>query len=121
MGCIALAISLASFPAPLSGTSILKVPRKARKLFDATAWRDPLFLVFTASSFVALWVTSRHIIGYAVSNGDDKIRKIHSRNFMLNSTPESCTYACGLQAQLCGKLLDCGRFGGSGNKIMFLD
>ena len=51
MGCIALAISLASFPALLSGTSILKVPRKARKLFDATAWRDPLFLVFTASSF----------------------------------------------------------------------
>jgi predicted MFS family arabinose efflux permease len=45
------AISLASFPALLSGTSILKVPRKARKLFDATAWRDPLFLVFTASSF----------------------------------------------------------------------
>jgi MFS family permease len=51
MGCIALAISLASFPALLSGTSILKVPRKARKLFDASAWRDPLFLVFTASSF----------------------------------------------------------------------
>lgn len=51
MGFIALAISLASFPALLSGTSILKVPRKARKLFDKTAWRDPLFLVFTASSF----------------------------------------------------------------------
>jgi MFS family permease len=51
MGCIALVISLASFPALLSGTSILKVPRKARKLFDPTAWRDPLFLVFTASSF----------------------------------------------------------------------
>jgi MFS family permease len=51
MGFIALGISLASFPALLSGTSILKVPRKARKLFDASAWRDPLFLVFTASSF----------------------------------------------------------------------
>jgi hypothetical protein len=51
IGCIALAISLASSPALLSGTSVLKVPRKVRKLFDATAWRDPLFLVFTASGF----------------------------------------------------------------------
>ena len=51
MGFIALAISLASFPALLSGSSGLKRPRKARRLLDKSAFRDPLFLVFTCSSF----------------------------------------------------------------------
>jgi predicted MFS family arabinose efflux permease len=51
MGFIALAISLASFPALLSGSSGLKRPRKARKLVDKSAIRDPLFVVFTCSSF----------------------------------------------------------------------
>lgn len=51
MGFIALALSVLSFPALLSGSSGLKRPRKARKLFDFKAFRDPLFLAFTASSF----------------------------------------------------------------------
>jgi predicted MFS family arabinose efflux permease len=51
MGFIALTISLASFPALLSGSSGIKRPRKARKLVDKSAFRDPLFVVFTCSSF----------------------------------------------------------------------
>ena len=51
MGFIALAISLASFPALLSGSSGLKKARKARRLVDKSAFRDPLFIVFTCSSF----------------------------------------------------------------------
>jgi predicted MFS family arabinose efflux permease len=51
MGFIALAISLASFPALLSGSSGLKTPRKARKLVDKAAFRDRLFVIFTCASF----------------------------------------------------------------------
>ena len=51
MGFIALAISLASFPALLSGSSGLKTPRKARKLVDMAAFQDRLFVVFTCASF----------------------------------------------------------------------
>lgn len=51
MGFIALAVSLASFPALLSGSSGLKRPRAARRLVDKTALWDPLFIVFTCSSF----------------------------------------------------------------------
>src|SRR5271170_814469 len=52
MGFIALAISLASFPALVSGSSGLKTPRKARKLVDMAAFRDRLFVVFTCASFI---------------------------------------------------------------------
>jgi predicted MFS family arabinose efflux permease len=51
MGFIALAISLASCPALLSGSSGLKTPRKARKLVDKAAFRDRLFVIFTCASF----------------------------------------------------------------------
>jgi predicted MFS family arabinose efflux permease len=51
MGFIALAISLASFPALLSGSSGLKTPRKARKLVDMAAFQDRLFVIFTCASF----------------------------------------------------------------------
>ncbi|PVH97936.1 MFS monocarboxylate transporter-like protein [Periconia macrospinosa] len=51
MGFIALGTALLSFPALLSGSKLLTRPRKARKLFDKTALKDPLMLLFTASSF----------------------------------------------------------------------
>ena len=51
MGFIALAISLVSFPALLSGSSGLKTSRKARKLVDKAAFRDRLFVIFTCGSF----------------------------------------------------------------------
>jgi hypothetical protein len=53
MGFIALAISLVSFPALLSGSSGLKRARKARKLVDKSAFQDVLFIVFTCASFVS--------------------------------------------------------------------
>ena len=51
MGFVALFAALLSSPALLSGSSMLARPRKARRLFDATALRDPLFLTFTCCSF----------------------------------------------------------------------
>jgi predicted MFS family arabinose efflux permease len=51
MGFIALFAALLSFPALLSGSSVLARPRKARKLFDNTALHDRLFLIFTCCTF----------------------------------------------------------------------
>jgi predicted MFS family arabinose efflux permease len=51
MGFIALFAALLSFPALLSGSGILARPRQARKLFDKTALKDRLFLIFTGCSF----------------------------------------------------------------------
>jgi predicted MFS family arabinose efflux permease len=51
MGFIALGIALIASPALLSGTSALAKARTARKLLDPAAFKDPLFLIFTASSF----------------------------------------------------------------------
>jgi predicted MFS family arabinose efflux permease len=51
MGFIALFAALLSFPALLSGSSVLARPRKARKLFDNTALHDHLFLIFTCCTF----------------------------------------------------------------------
>ncbi|KAF2476390.1 MFS general substrate transporter [Lindgomyces ingoldianus] len=51
MGFIALFAALLSFPALLSGSSILARPRKARRLFDKTALKDKLFIIFTFSTF----------------------------------------------------------------------
>lgn len=59
MGFITLGTALLSFPALLSGSSMLARPRKARKLFDKTALKDPLMLLFTASSFL-------NFIGYNI-------------------------------------------------------
>ena len=51
IGFVALAAALLSIPALLSGSAWLKTKRKRRSLFDATAIRDPLFLIFTCCSF----------------------------------------------------------------------
>lgn len=51
MGFIALGLCILAFPALLKGTSTLAKARPARKLFDAAAFKDPSFLVFTAASF----------------------------------------------------------------------
>lgn len=51
MGFVALACALISFPALLSGTSVLARPRKARRLFDPSALHDRLFILFTISTF----------------------------------------------------------------------
>ncbi|KAL5425938.1 hypothetical protein PMIN07_011761 [Paraphaeosphaeria minitans] len=51
IGFVALACALLSFPALLSGSSILTRPRKRRALFDASAVNDKLFLLFTACTF----------------------------------------------------------------------
>lgn len=52
MGFIALFAALLSFPALLSGSSILARPRQARKLFDKSALTDRLFILFTMSTFI---------------------------------------------------------------------
>lgn len=59
LGFVALACALLSFPALLSGTSVLARPRKRRALFDASAVRDRLFLLFTACTFT-------NFLGYIV-------------------------------------------------------
>jgi predicted MFS family arabinose efflux permease len=51
MGFIALVCALLSFPALLSGSGMLAQPRKARRLFDKTALKDKLFIIFTCSTF----------------------------------------------------------------------
>ena len=51
MGFIALAAALLSFPTLLSGSSVVAGPRKARRLFDRSALKDRLFLIFTACLF----------------------------------------------------------------------
>ena len=51
MGFVALACALISFPALLSGSSVLARPRKARRLFDRSALHDRLFILFTISTF----------------------------------------------------------------------
>ncbi|KAF2997365.1 hypothetical protein E8E13_004237 [Curvularia kusanoi] len=51
IGFVALAAALLSIPALLSGSSMLATKRKARALFDKTAYKDKLFLIFTACSF----------------------------------------------------------------------
>jgi len=54
MGVIALVIALLSFPALLSGPSMLTQPRNARKLVDTSAFKDRLFILFTCSTFLTL-------------------------------------------------------------------
>ena len=51
MGFVALFCAIASFPALTSGSSVLAQPRKARKLFDKTALKDRLFILFTCCTF----------------------------------------------------------------------
>lgn len=51
IGFVALAAALLSIPALLSGSSVLATKRKARALFDRTAYKDRLFLIFTCCSF----------------------------------------------------------------------
>ncbi|KAK3216827.1 hypothetical protein GRF29_1g1095849 [Pseudopithomyces chartarum] len=51
IGFVALACALLSFPALLSGSAILARPRKRRALFDSTAVKDKLFLLFTLCTF----------------------------------------------------------------------
>jgi predicted MFS family arabinose efflux permease len=51
IGFVALAAALLSIPALLSGSGVLATRRKARALFDTTAFRDRLFLIFTCCSF----------------------------------------------------------------------
>ncbi|CBX94458.1 hypothetical protein IAQ61_009696 [Plenodomus lingam] len=51
IGFVALACALLSIPALLSGSAWLKRPRKRRALYDKSALRDPLFLIFTCCSF----------------------------------------------------------------------
>ena len=51
IGFVALAAALLSIPALLSGSSVLATKRKARALFDKTAYKDKLFLIFTCCSF----------------------------------------------------------------------
>jgi MFS family permease len=51
IGFVALAAALLSIPALLSGSKVLATRRKARALFDTTAFHDRLFLVFTCCSF----------------------------------------------------------------------
>ncbi|USP82685.1 uncharacterized protein yc1106_09959 [Curvularia clavata] len=51
IGFVALVCALLSIPALLSGSGWLKRPRKRRVLFDKSALKDRLFLIFTACSF----------------------------------------------------------------------
>lgn len=51
IGFVSLFAALLSFPALLSGSKVLTRPRRPRQLFDPTALRDRLFLIFTCSSF----------------------------------------------------------------------
>lgn len=51
IGFVALVAATLSTPALLSGSSMLATRRKARALFDKTALKDKLFLIFTASTF----------------------------------------------------------------------
>jgi hypothetical protein len=51
IGFVALAAALLSIPALLSGSAWLKHKRKRRALFDRSALRDRLFLLFTCCSF----------------------------------------------------------------------
>ncbi|CAO2657512.1 Nn.00g036380.m01.CDS01 [Neocucurbitaria sp. VM-36] len=51
IGFVALVAALLSIPALLSGSAVLAHKRKRRALFDKSALKDPLFLVFTCCSF----------------------------------------------------------------------
>jgi len=51
IGFVSLTCALLSFPALLSGTSMLAGPRKRRALFDKSAVKDKLFLLFTLCTF----------------------------------------------------------------------
>lgn len=51
IGFVALACALLSFPALLSGSAMLARPRKRRALFDSSAVKDKLFLLFTLCTF----------------------------------------------------------------------
>ncbi|KAF2275990.1 MFS general substrate transporter [Westerdykella ornata] len=51
MGFVSLTAAALSIPTLLSGSSIVVRPRKARKLFDKTALKDRLFLIYTCSTF----------------------------------------------------------------------
>jgi predicted MFS family arabinose efflux permease len=81
VGLIALAISLASLPALLSGSSGLRRARKARKLVDKSVFKDVLFIIFTCSMFACF-------LGYIVpyfyipTYGQDHLGL--SRNFALS-------------------------------------
>jgi predicted MFS family arabinose efflux permease len=51
IGFVALGAATLSIPALLSGSKMLATRRKARALFDKSALKDRLFLIFTASTF----------------------------------------------------------------------
>lgn len=51
IGFVALVAALLSIPALLSGSSVLTIKRKRRALFDKSALKDRLFLIFTCCSF----------------------------------------------------------------------
>ncbi|KAH7402456.1 major facilitator superfamily domain-containing protein [Pyrenochaeta sp. MPI-SDFR-AT-0127] len=51
IGFVALVAALLSIPALLSGSSVLATKRKRRALFDKSALKDRLFLIFTCCSF----------------------------------------------------------------------
>ncbi|KAF2499499.1 MFS general substrate transporter [Lophium mytilinum] len=51
LGFIALALAIMAIPCLLSGSAMLARPRKARSLFDKSAFSDPLFILFTCSTF----------------------------------------------------------------------
>jgi predicted MFS family arabinose efflux permease len=59
IGLVALFAAIVSIPALLSGSGWLKQPRKRRALIDPSALRDPLFIMFTACSFMSF-------LGYSV-------------------------------------------------------
>ena len=68
IGFVALAAAIMSIPALLSGSSVLATKRKARALFDKTAYRDKLFLIFTCcwfSTFLGYIVPYFYIPTYA--------------------------------------------------------
>lgn len=59
MGFISLGICIVAFPALLKGTSALAKARTARKLYDASAFKDAGFVLFTLCSFATF-------LGYVV-------------------------------------------------------
>lgn len=58
IGFITLVTSVIAMPALLSGSNqipALQRKGKARKLLDMSAWKDPLFLIFTLSTFTTFF------------------------------------------------------------------
>lgn len=55
MAFVALGISAIAFPCLLAGSSALAKARTRRKLYDAAAFKDPGFLIFTAAMFTTFF------------------------------------------------------------------